>query len=120
MLPRTNVNSILIPTQKLRLSCSSKLQLSEDHTSLPSSLRQRCYDAFIVDRSHPSRLQNDVVNELTSMGFHPQEEMLLTCSGYRLDACVLVHGEKVGIEVDGPFHFTGLKPTGQTIKTMIN
>ena len=87
----------------------------EDHTSLPSSLRQRCYDAFIVDRSHPSRLQNDVVNELTSMGFHPQEEMLLTCSGYRLDACVLVHGEKVGIEVDGPFHFTGYIPNGHTI-----
>ena len=41
------------------------------------------------------------------MGFNPQEEMLLACSGYRLDACVLVHGEKVGIEVDGPFH---LKP----------
>jgi hypothetical protein len=85
------------------------------HTSLPSSLRQRCYDAFIMDRSHPSRMQNDVVNELISMGFNPQEEMLLTCSGYRLDACVLVHGEKVGIEVDGPFHFTGFKPTGHTI-----
>ena len=77
------------------------------HTSLPSSLRQRCYNAFIMDRSHPSRMQNDVVNELISMGFNPQEEMLLACSGYRLDACVLVHGEKVGIEVDGPFH---LKP----------
>ena len=48
-----------------------------------------------MDRSHPSRLQNDVVNELTSMGFHPQEEMILSCSGYRLDACVLVHGKKV-------------------------
>ena len=66
-------------------------------TSLPPSLRQRCYDAFIMDRSHPSRFQNDVVNELTSMGFHPQEEMILSCSGYRLDACVLVHGKKVGI-----------------------
>ena len=84
-------------------------------TSLPSSLRQRCYDAFIMDRSHPSRLQNDVVKELTSMGFHPQEEMLLTCSGYRLEACVLVHGEKVGIEVDGPFHFNGFKPTKKSI-----
>jgi hypothetical protein len=68
-----------------------------------------------MDRSHPSRMQNDVVNELISMGFNPQEEMLLSCSGYRLDACVLVHGEKVGIEVDGPFHFTGFKPTGHTV-----
>jgi Fe2+ transport system protein FeoA len=59
-----------------------------------------------MDRSHLSRLQNDVVNELTSMGFHPQEEMILSCSGYRLENKGLVHGEKVGIEVDGPFHFT--------------
>ena len=84
---------------------SVKLELGS-LTSLPSSLRQRCYDAFIMDRSHPSRLQNDVVNELTSMGFHPQEEMILSCSGYRLENKGLVHGEKVGIEVDGPFHFT--------------
>jgi hypothetical protein len=85
------------------------------HTSLPSSLRQRCYDAFIMDRTNPSHFQDDVINELTSIGFKPQAEMILSTSGYRLDACIMVHGEKVGIEVDGPYHFTGCIPNGHTI-----
>ena len=85
------------------------------HTSLPSSMRQRCYDAFIMDRTNPSHFQDDVINELTSLGFKPQAEMILSTSGYRLDACIMVHGEKVGIEVDGPYHFTGCIPNGHTI-----
>jgi len=85
------------------------------HTSLPSSLRQRCYDAFIMDTATPSHLQDDVINELTSIGFKPQAEEILSSSGYRLDACIMVHGEKVGIEVDGPCHFTGCIPNGHTI-----
>ena len=36
-------------------------------------------------------------------------------SGYRLDALVEVDGKKVAIEVDGPWHFLGKKPTGNTI-----
>ncbi|KAL7425645.1 hypothetical protein ACHAXM_000116 [Skeletonema potamos] len=38
-------------------------------------------------------------------------------SGYRIDAIVEVNGTTVGIEVDGPSHFTGKggSPTGSTI-----
>jgi len=85
------------------------------HTNLPSSLRQRCYDAFIMDRANPSHLQDDVINEVASIGFKPQAEEILSSSGYRLDASIMVHGEKVGIEVDGPYHFTGCIPNGHTI-----
>ena len=40
---------------------------------------------------------------------------MLTESGYRLDVLVEVNGEKIGIEVDGPFHFLGRNPNGRTI-----
>ena len=62
----------------------------------------------------PSKLQDDVISELLSIGLHPEEEVL-TKSGYRLDALVEVHGKKIGIEVDGPSHFVGRKPTGSTL-----
>ena len=62
----------------------------------------------------PSALQNDVISELTSIGLQPEEEVL-TERGYRLDALVEVNGKKIGIEVDGPSHFLGRKPTGNTI-----
>jgi hypothetical protein len=85
------------------------------HTNLPSSLRQRCYDAFIMDTATPSHLQDDVINKVTSIGFKPQAGEIMSSSGYRLDACIMVHGEKVGIEVDGPYRFTGYIPNGHTI-----
>ena len=40
---------------------------------------------------------------------------MLTQSGYRLDAVVEINGKKVGVEVDGPFHFIGRNPNGSTI-----
>jgi hypothetical protein len=43
------------------------------------------------------------------------EEEVLTPSGYRLDALVEVNGEKIGIEVDGPYHFVNQEPTGSTL-----
>jgi len=61
-----------------------------------------------------SALQNDVFSQLSSLGFKPEEEVL-TKRGYRLDAVVEVKGKKIGIEVDGPSHFIGRKPTGSTI-----
>ncbi|KAL3772365.1 hypothetical protein ACHAW5_010367 [Stephanodiscus triporus] len=62
----------------------------------------------------PSKLQDDVLSELLSIGLHPEEEVLAK-SGYRLDALVEMHGKKVGIEVDGPSHFVGSKPNGGTL-----
>jgi hypothetical protein len=43
------------------------------------------------------------------------EEEVLTPSGYRLDALLEVNGEKVGIEVDGPYHFMNQEATGSTL-----
>jgi len=81
---------------------------------LPPSLQEKCYEAFISRVPSPSALQNDVISELTSIGLQPEEEVL-TEIGYRLDALVEVSGKKIGIEVDGPHHFLGRKPTGSTI-----
>jgi hypothetical protein len=81
---------------------------------LPSSLRQRCYEAFVFARVCPSGFQDDVVDVLTSIGLRPQEEVIMP-SGYLMDACVMVKGENIGVEVDGPFHFTGCLPNGHTI-----
>ena len=83
--------------------------------ALPSSLEQKCHDAFLLTTSHPSALQNDVIFELSAIGLVPEEEVL-TDIGYRLDALVNVRGTNVGIEVDGPFHFLGGRnPTGSTM-----
>ncbi len=82
--------------------------------NLPSSLQQHCYNAFILDRAQSSGMQDDVVHKLTSIGLKPQTEILMP-SGYQLDACVMVNGVNVGVEVDGPSHFTGYLPNGHTI-----
>jgi hypothetical protein len=83
-------------------------------TKLPFSLRQHCYDAFILDEVFSSGMQDGVVHGLTSIGLEPQEEMLMP-SGYRLDAYMMVNGVHVGVEVDEPSHFTGYLPNGHTI-----
>jgi len=59
-------------------------------------------------------LQGNVIRELTSIGLRPQEEMLMP-SGYQLDAYVMADGVNIGVEVDGPFHFTGYLSDGDTI-----
>ena len=73
-------------------------------------------DTFISRVPDPSKFQDDVISQLTSMGLELEEEVL-TKSGYRLDALVKVNGKEVGIEVDGPSHFLGRSgsPTGSTI-----
>ena len=81
---------------------------------LPSELEGVCRDAFVSQPVQKSGLQSDVVSTLVHMGIHPEEEFL-TPSGYRLDALVDVDGKQLGVEVDGPFHFVGRKPTGSTI-----
>jgi hypothetical protein len=82
--------------------------------NLPSALREKCRKAFLLRLPRPSRFQDDVVSELSSIGLRPEEEEL-TPSGYRLDAIVEVNGMKVGIEVDGPSHYLNREPTGSTL-----
>ena len=94
-----------------------------DAVTLPSSLQEKCYNAFVSAKPTASRLQEDVTFVLASLGLEPQSEVL-TKSGYRLDALVQVDKSKklIYIEVDGPFHFlidgsseTRTCPAGSTI-----
>jgi hypothetical protein len=82
--------------------------------NLPPALSKKCRKAFLSRLPEPSKLQDDVISELSSIGLRPEEEVL-TLSGYRLDALVEVNGIKVGIEVDGPSHFVNQEPTGRTL-----
>jgi len=84
--------------------------------SLPSSLKKICYEAFISEDPRPSKLQDEVVSILSSIGLQPQEEVLIK-SGYRIDAVVEVNGKQIAVEVDGPSHFIGRSSerTGSTI-----
>jgi hypothetical protein len=82
--------------------------------NLPPALREDCRQAFVSQSYQLSRLQDDVVSVLSSIGLRSKEEEL-TSSGYRLDALVEVNGEKVGIEVDEPYHFMNQELTGSTL-----
>jgi len=82
--------------------------------NLPPALHKKCRQAFDLRLPQPSKLQDDVVSVLSSIGMLPEEEVL-TASGYRLDALVEVNGMKVGIEVDGPSHFINREATGSTL-----
>ena len=85
---------------------------------LPDSLLQACRNAFVETEGRPSQLQRDVVREIRSRGANVREEHRCKVSGYSIDALVtLKYGERVAVEVDGPFHFVGRsqQPTGATL-----
>ena len=82
--------------------------------NLPPALREKCRQAFVSQSYQSSTFQDDVISVLLSISMSPKDEFL-TLSGYRLDALVKVNGEKVGIEVDGPYHFMNQEPTGSTL-----
>ena len=88
----------------------------KSNTGLPAELASRCYNSFVSEDPTVSKLQDDVVAQLLSIGLEPKEEVLMD-SGYRIDAIVEVNGKTIGVEVDGPSHFIGKgrSPTGSTI-----
>eukprot|EP00984_Skeletonema_dohrnii_P008050 scaffold2949_cov92-Skeletonema_dohrnii-CCMP3373.AAC.1 len=87
----------------------------KSNPGLSIELQDKCYDIFISEEPTVSKLQDDVVAQLSSIGLEPKEEVLMS-SGYRIDAIVEVNGKTIGIEVDGPSHFIGRsQPTGSTI-----
>eukprot|EP00984_Skeletonema_dohrnii_P008274 scaffold3034_cov110-Skeletonema_dohrnii-CCMP3373.AAC.7 len=88
----------------------------KSHPGLPADLQERCYNVFISEEPTVSKLQEDVVAQLSSIGLEPKEEELMD-SGYRIDAIVEVNEKTIGIEVDGPSHFIGKgrSLTGSTI-----
>ena len=80
---------------------------------LPPSLAEQCRTAFTEASGSPSRLQRQVVRVLSALELHPREEVC-TPQGYSLDAVVSFGGCDVAVEVDGPSHFLGRRPTGAT------
>eukprot|EP00984_Skeletonema_dohrnii_P011446 scaffold4576_cov88-Skeletonema_dohrnii-CCMP3373.AAC.2 len=88
----------------------------KSNPGLPVDLQERCYNFFISKEQTVSKLQNEIVAQLSQIGLEPKEEVLMG-SGYRIDAIVEVNGKQVGIEVDGPFHFIGRSksPLARTI-----
>ncbi|KAL7449943.1 hypothetical protein ACHAWC_001952 [Mediolabrus comicus] len=88
----------------------------KSRNGLPEELQDRCYKEFISEEPTPSKFQDDVVDQLSSIGLNPKEEALMD-SGYRIDALVEVNGKTVGVEVDGPSHFIGRSkaPLARTI-----
>mmetsp|Transcript_7488 Transcript_7488/g.13469 ORF Transcript_7488/g.13469 Transcript_7488/m.13469 type:complete len:606 (+) Transcript_7488:178-1995(+) len=84
------------------------------YTGLPLVFERRCYEVFTSLNPTISLLQRNVSSVLRSIDLVPKEEEV-TQKGYSIDALVEVKGKKVGVEVDGPSHFIGRKPTGSTI-----
>ena len=85
-----------------------------NNAPLPLDLEERCFHEFTSQTLNQSNLQKAVISELVSMGVQLEEEAQ-TSSGYYLDALVDVDGKKIGLEIDGPTHFIGRRPTGSTI-----
>jgi hypothetical protein len=83
---------------------------------LPEQLQDSCYKSFISEAPTRSKLQDDVIAQLSSIALEPKEEVLMD-SGYRIDVIVEVDGKTIGIEVDGPYHFIGSSksPLARTI-----
>ena len=83
------------------------------NTGLSEQLYDRCYRAFISSDTRTSAFQKDVTSELVSIGIMPLVEHV-TESGYSIDSLFKIDSKRVGIEIDGPSHFIGLKQNGAT------
>jgi RAP domain len=104
---------------QFQLWCQEQQTNGGGASNSSSELRRRCREAFVlsVDAKKPSRLQNDVMESLrTVQGISQVEEEVSTDSGYSVDAVVMFRGERIAVEVDGPFHFVGQSqsPNGAT------
>ena len=81
---------------------------------LPHGLGSRCLNEFKKQSIITSELQKKVVSVLRSLGLNVDEEVQ-TESGYFLDATIKQNGKVIGLEIDGPSHFIGMKKKGNTI-----
>ena len=81
---------------------------------LSDDLLERCRAAFAIADAHPSSLQRQVGTALEALGLSPTEEVSLD-DGYSIDLVVEWRGDRVGVEVDGPFHFLGREPNSATL-----
>jgi len=79
-----------------------------------AALLARCDAAFRASEVTVSHFQRQVAETLVSLGASVQEEVVLE-EGYSLDLVVDWRGERLAVEVDGPWHFVGREPTGATL-----
>jgi len=76
---------------------------------------ETCKNAFVHLKSiGRSKLQTTVINHLRKLDIDVMEEVQVE-SGYLLDALLTINGKKIGVEIDGPFHFIGRRLNGVTI-----
>ncbi|KAL7428052.1 hypothetical protein ACHAXM_001287, partial [Skeletonema potamos] len=54
----------------------------KSRAGLPKELQDNCYNVFISEDPRPSKLQDDVIAQLSSIGLEPKEEVIMD-SGYR-------------------------------------
>ncbi|EJK56844.1 hypothetical protein THAOC_23187 [Thalassiosira oceanica] len=82
---------------------------------LPAGMAETCKNAFVHQKKiRQSKLQNTVVGHLRNSGMDVIEEVQVE-SGYLLDVLLTINGKKIGVEIDGPFHFVGRRQNGATI-----
>ena len=84
---------------------------------LRPDVRERCRQAFVAGAASPSSLQRKVAAALADLDLCVAEEVR-TAEGYSIDVVVTTaDGRKVGVEVDGPWHFVGTSrtPNGATL-----
>ena len=75
---------------------------------LPGRLSEKCRDAFVSQVTGYSKLQDQVVSVLSRMDFDDVlEEYRTRNTGYTLDALVSHDTVKIGIEINGPYHYIG-------------
>ena len=84
---------------------------------LRPDVRERCRQAFVAGAASPSSLQRKVAAALADLDLCVAEDVM-TAEGYSIDVVVTTaDGRKVGVEVDGPWHFVGTSrtPNGATL-----
>ena len=81
-------------------------------TLLPPALYQAARNSWTasVEATSPSRLQKAVQRALRGMDLEPQSEVCTEDGLFSVDIMVEVEGRRVGVEVDGPTHFTCVEP----------
>jgi len=109
---------IILSEEKMHRLYQASLWFSTEHGEnclLPEDLREKCFLAFTSKENTVSHLKKDVVRTFQSLGYSVNEDVICSKTGYSIDAVIILEDGEVAVEVDGPSHFIGRKPTGKTI-----
>ena len=94
ILQEAMLRVVLLKVEQLSVKTSVRLyqwhlrqSKKKSNAGLPLEILDRSHEAFVSVDPTLSKLQDDVVAQLSSIGLDPKEEVLMD-SGYRLDAIV--------------------------------